>query len=229
MQRWYEGHVHAEAEAESRCRGDEMHTWLTAGREWNQTTYSKEDDSGGSIQLRGAKPRKTIGSEGRDDHGGYVGERMTIGEGGSGVRLRNFEIFNKWVTSPHLAPLCFFALSLIHRGRALRFAATYLLNIQTRRKKNLDLEKKWMEEGELGENDDVEDADMDTETLEMDGEDLEMDNMEEEDEAIDSAEYFTPSIPKKRKVSFRVESDNDDEAVASSLEHWIINIINASQ
>ncbi|KAJ7432242.1 hypothetical protein B0H11DRAFT_2297734, partial [Mycena galericulata] len=88
---------------------------------------------------------------------------------------------------------------------------TYLLNMQTRRKKDLDLEKKWMEEGELGENDDVKDADMDTETPEMDGEDLEMDDMEE-DEANDFADYSPPGALKKRKVSFRVESDDDDEA-----------------
>ncbi|KAJ7501979.1 hypothetical protein B0H11DRAFT_1907479 [Mycena galericulata] len=66
---------------------------------------------------------------------------------------------------------------------------TYLLNMQTRRNKDLELEKKWME-GELGENDEAEDADAGTETLEMDGEDLEMDDMEEEeDEANDFADY----------------------------------------
>ncbi|KAJ7495675.1 hypothetical protein B0H11DRAFT_2389262 [Mycena galericulata] len=77
---------------------------------------------------------------------------------------------------------------------------TYLLNMQTRCNKDLELEKKWME-GELGENDDVEDADVGTETLEMDGEDLEMDDMEEEDEANDFADYLPPGAPKKRKVS----------------------------
>ncbi|KAJ7498331.1 hypothetical protein B0H11DRAFT_2189657 [Mycena galericulata] len=76
------------------------------------------------------------------------------------------------------------------------------------------IEEKWMEEGELGENDDVEDADRDTETPEMDDELLDMDNMEEEeDEATDSTVFFTPRAPKKRKVSFQVESDDDDEAV----------------
>ncbi|KAJ7511064.1 hypothetical protein B0H11DRAFT_2183176 [Mycena galericulata] len=89
---------------------------------------------------------------------------------------------------------------------------TYLLNMQTRRNKDLELEKKWME-GELGENDEAEGADAGTETLEMDGEDLEMDDMEEEeDEANDFADYSPPGALKKRKVSFRVESDDDDEA-----------------
>ncbi|KAJ7506359.1 hypothetical protein B0H11DRAFT_2327427 [Mycena galericulata] len=89
---------------------------------------------------------------------------------------------------------------------------TYLLNMQTRRNKDLELEKKWME-GELGENDEAEGADAGTETLEMDGEDLEMDDMEEEeDEANDFADYPPPGALKKRKVSFRVESDDDDEA-----------------
>ncbi|KAJ7482128.1 hypothetical protein B0H11DRAFT_2419050 [Mycena galericulata] len=39
-----------------------------------------------------------------------------------------------------------------------------------------------------------------------------MDDMEEEDEANDFVDYLPPGAPKKQKVSFRVESDDDDEA-----------------
>lgn len=71
---------------------------------------------------------------------------------------------------------------------------TYLLNMQTRRRKDLDLEQKWTT-GESVEGDDAEDdEDMD---FEMDDEDLD--------------EETPAHLSKKPRVSFRIESDNDDD------------------
>ncbi|KAF8125219.1 hypothetical protein K438DRAFT_1791217 [Mycena galopus ATCC 62051] len=96
MQRWYEGHMHAEAE--SRCRGRVRHTWLTAQKGGIRQHVARRmilEDQYNSERPRleqqcVRKPRAASGKQwSSDDHAMTQKEDGKINSRGEQYRYRN--------------------------------------------------------------------------------------------------------------------------------------------